>query len=271
MGNAFHFLDIILFAAFAVFIVIKLFRTLGRREGFSKKPRENFMEERRKREEEARHRKARRQGDGDSERDASWDHGENQALDPHSGRQIPADSKDPSNPDNLPVRIAYLEDGKFKERLLKAGTELADGILAIKKADRNYVTRDFLEGAQTAFDMVLTAFAQGDRETLHQLLSQEAFACFDDALTSREEQKQQLMTTLVSLGKAEVEKAECKSSVAYITVRFVSEQINVLYNDAGEVISGDPNKVGIVTDLWTFARNACSDNPNWELVETQNL
>jgi len=89
-----------------------------------------------------------------------------------------------------------------------------------------------------------------------------------DAIKSRADNNETLETTLVGISEAEIIKAELQDKTAFITVKFVSEQINVTCNAEGEVIDGDPGEVTTVMDIWTFARNTRSRDPNWTLVAT---
>jgi predicted lipid-binding transport protein (Tim44 family) len=116
--------------------------------------------------------------------------------------------------------------------------------------------------------VIVEAFAKGESGTLRPLLSDEVFAQFDGAIRAREEARQTLTTTLVGIREAEIVDAALEGRTAQVTVRFVSEQINVTRDSEGRVVDGDPSAVATVTDVWTFARNTASRDPNWLLVAT---
>ena len=92
---------------------------------------------------------------------------------------------------------------------------------------------------------------------------------FERAIRERETRGEKVQSSLVGIDKADIIEAEVKNRTAYVTVKFVSELISVTRDADGEVIEGDPKKVREVTDIWTFAREVASKNPNWKLVATE--
>lgn len=147
---------------------------------------------------------------------------------------------------------------------------LASGLTQIKLADHGFEESGFTEGARAAFEMVVAAFADGDSKTLRPLLSNNVFDDFTGAIQERETANQTLETTLVGIKEAKIEDAELQDRTAFVTVRFVSEQINVVKDSEGRIVEGDPSDVTQITDLWTFARNTRSRDPNWTLVATRS-
>lgn len=145
-----------------------------------------------------------------------------------------------------------------------------EGLRAIRDADPDFDPDQFLEGARAAFDMIVNAFAQGDQATLKQLLDEPTYESFATAIRERERNMQRMEDTLIGIDDAEIEEAELRGGVARVTVRFDSKQVNVLYDQDDQVVEGDPQKVIEVTDIWTFARDTRSDDPNWQLVETRS-
>jgi len=113
------------------------------------------------------------------------------------------------------------------------------------------------------------AFAQGDEETLKNLLGDDVFDGFSRAISEREERGEKHESNLVGIDKADIIEAEVKNRIAYVTVKFVSDLVSVTRDSDGEVVEGDPKKVREVTDIWTFARDTTSRNPNWKLVATE--
>lgn len=142
------------------------------------------------------------------------------------------------------------------------------GVEAIRKADRSFDAQGFAGGARSAFEMIVGAFAKGDLATLRPLLDDATYASFETAVKDRQAQGRVLETSLIGFDSAELVRAELRGSTAQVTMRFVTEQINVTRGADGLVVDGNPNAVERVTDLWTFARDTRSDNPNWLLVGT---
>jgi predicted lipid-binding transport protein (Tim44 family) len=120
-----------------------------------------------------------------------------------------------------------------------------------------------------AYEIIVTAFAEGNRRTLKDLLSSEVYEGFNSAIADREGRGEQIDQSFVGIKSADLVEAELKGGVAHLTVKFVSELISATRDRAGVVISGDPKRIREVTDIWTFAREVASRNPNWKLVATQ--
>jgi predicted lipid-binding transport protein (Tim44 family) len=146
---------------------------------------------------------------------------------------------------------------------------LGQSLTALMRADPGFDPGQFLDGAKAAYEMVVMSFAQGDVATLDQLLGSEVFDGFQRAIREREERGETVESSLVGIDKADIIEAEVKNRTAYVTVKFVSELISVTRDADGEVVEGDPKKVREVTDIWTFAREVTSKNPNWKLVATE--
>jgi predicted lipid-binding transport protein (Tim44 family) len=117
--------------------------------------------------------------------------------------------------------------------------------------------------------MIVMAFAEGNRKLLGDLLSPEVFQGFAASIADRESRKQTIEQSFVGISSAEITEAELDKGMAQLTVKFVSELISATRNATGDVVGGDPKRIKEVTDVWTFAREAASNNPNWRLVATQ--
>ena len=117
--------------------------------------------------------------------------------------------------------------------------------------------------------MIVEAYAAGDKATLRPLLADKVYRGFDGAIDQRQAAGQTLETQLTAVPAAEVVGAEMDASRARITVRFKSEQINLLKDAEGKIVEGDPRTAEEVIDLWTFERDTASPDPNWTLVETR--
>jgi predicted lipid-binding transport protein (Tim44 family) len=159
------------------------------------------------------------------------------------------------------------------ERPVQAGTgsgltPLARAVMDIKLADRNFDTERFLSGARQAYEMIVTAFARSERDTLRPLLSDDVFDTFERAIKSREARNVRVDFTFLKLKSARVSGAEMKGRTAEVTVTFESEVMMAGYDPAGALVEGDAKTPHTVTDIWTFARDTSSRDPNWALVAT---
>jgi predicted lipid-binding transport protein (Tim44 family) len=149
------------------------------------------------------------------------------------------------------------------------GSAVATGLDAIVALDPSFDPKHFLTGARAAYEMIVTAYAQGDRRNLKTLLSREVYDGFESAIKEREGRGETAETRFVSIDKADITGAEVRAKTAQVTVRFVSQLVSVTRDRAGNVIEGNPDKVTDVTDVWTFARDLSSRDPNWKLVATE--
>ena len=160
--------------------------------------------------------------------------------------------------------------GEFRWKgVAEEGSELAANFDAIAAADRTFDARTFTTGAKAAYEMIVNAFNQGDRKTLKSLLSREVYDSFVQAIGERESRGEIVQSSFVSLDKADIASAALKGKVAHVTVRFVSQMISATKDRTGTVIDGSTDKITEVTDLWTFARDTTSGDPNWRLVATE--
>ena len=152
--------------------------------------------------------------------------------------------------------------------LAEPGTPLALGLDAIVAQDSSFDPQHFISGARSAYEMIVLAFANGDRRALKDLLSSEVYESFETVIKDREKHEQKTETRFVSIDKAELVNAEARDRAAQLTVRFVSQMISVTRDKAGTIVDGNADKVADITDVWTFARDISSRDPNWKLVGT---
>jgi predicted lipid-binding transport protein (Tim44 family) len=146
---------------------------------------------------------------------------------------------------------------------------LEDGLLSIYRADSSFDPDTFVKGARQAYEMIVTAFAEGNRKALRSLLSKEVFDGFAGAISDREARGEIIDQSFVGINKADLLEAELKNGTAQVTVKFVSELISATRDRAGAVIAGDTKRIKEVVDIWTFAREVASRDPNWRLIATQ--
>ena len=154
-----------------------------------------------------------------------------------------------------------------------ADTEQPEGKFSadIIDADPNFDPNEFVSGARIAFELVLSAYASGDTATLKSLLNPEVYNKFTKVIYDREQGGGTLENTLIGINVAEIVEAYMEGRTANITVKFISEQINVTRDENGDVVDGDSNLVTDVTDFWTFTRDTESSDPNWLLIATRSL
>lgn len=152
-----------------------------------------------------------------------------------------------------------------------AGTPLHDGLAAIAKDDPDFDPEHFIAGAKAAYEMIVTAFAQGDRATLKNLLAPDVYDGFVGVITEREKKEQKAELTFVGIEEVKITGAELDAHVARISLRFAAELISCTRDKDGKVLEGDPTEVQTIRDAWTFARDVSSRDPNWKLVATESV
>ncbi|MPZ29400.1 MAG: Tim44/TimA family putative adaptor protein [Rhodospirillales bacterium] len=241
--------DIILIGLVAVFLILRLRSVLGKRTGNERPPaRDPFTPP-------APPTATPRVGDRG---DAPANQGNDNVV-PLPTANAPAPAPRPSPATSGP--------GGIRATVLPTATT---GVAAIRAADPGFEPIGFTGGARAAFTAIVEAFAKGDTAALRPLLDGPTFASFEAAIRGRIERKEKAETTLIGFGASDVSAAELQGTNAIVTVRFVSEQINVLRNAEGQIIDGNPNEVQKVIDLWTFRRDAKSSDPNWLLIKTES-
>ena len=184
--------------------------------------------------------------------------------DPFARRRIErpqTDDKVVQLPDQSTRRAGEAETGA-------KGDPLSAALTQIQIADPSFHTADFIKGANAAFEMIVAAYARGDAGALRPLLNDEVYSHFASAIVEREKSGHKLESTLVRVVSADLVDARIDGRVAFVTVKFVTEQVNVTRDATGAVVDGSPDKSTTVTDIWTFARNMRAKDPNWTLVET---
>ena len=127
--------------------------------------------------------------------------------------------------------------------------------------------KDFLKGAEIAYETIITAFANGDKEKLTKLLTKEMKANFDQAIEQREKHGITSELTFIGFKESNIEKFEKIKNEFFATVKFVSEIISVKKDGDNKVIEGSSNKIKTVTDYWKFSKKTSSQDPNWFLSE----
>ena len=142
------------------------------------------------------------------------------------------------------------------------------GVQSIIAADRGFDIVTFLEGAKGAYGMILEAYWQGDKDTLRDLCDDSVYEGFAQAIDAREEAGETLENKLIRIEDATIRDAELERKEARITVRFVADIAAVTRDGEGNVVAGSLDDAIETRDIWTFAREMGSDDPNWLLVAT---
>ena len=151
-----------------------------------------------------------------------------------------------------------------------SGSTLEMTLVQIQITDPHFSTEAFLHGAQLAFQTILSAFASGERSVLRPLLSDAVFDDFSHAIETRAQTGISTNTQLLGTPTVEFVSAKIQEWTAFITLRFISEQTNVGESHDAQVGNGAQKGVYEVVDIWTFARDLRSANPNWTLIQTRS-
>ncbi len=161
------------------------------------------------------------------------------------------------------------EDVPVWEGYAARNSALAKGLEKLAAADSDFEPRSFIEGAKAAYEIIITAFARGDKQALKPLLSADVMDGFAQDIDRRAEAGEKLESSLVGILKTAFVKADVVGRKAVVTLRFVSELISARHNRSGEIIEGDDKKIREITDVWTFERDVASSDPNWTLIATE--
>jgi len=246
MGNGFQFIDIIFFAMIAVFLVLRLRGVLGKRDGNDGSNFRDLFKEAEPENESAQENKVVNLADRSGKSTLT-----------NKGRtDVDADADS-----NISQKIEDAVDN----------SPLGAGLAQLRRYDKNFNDEDFLVGARVAFEMILNAYASGDADALRPLLSNEVYSNFTKAIQDREQAGHVMEDTLVGIMKSEIVEIYMENRIANVTVKFISEQVNAVRDENGDVVEGDPNAVLTATDFWTFARDTKDADPNWTLVATRSL
>ena len=146
----------------------------------------------------------------------------------------------------------------------------AQAVTRIRAVDPSFDPAGFLSGAEGAFRMIVTAFAAGDRQTLRGLLSDDTYSGFEQAIAARENDGQSQRTEIRAVNGVSIDAADLRGTTADVTVRFVTDQVNLTSARNGEVVTGS-DAITELTDLWTFQRDLSDKDPTWRLVATRSL
>jgi predicted lipid-binding transport protein (Tim44 family) len=153
--------------------------------------------------------------------------------------------------------------------LPEPASPVGQALTRMQAVDRNFQAMRFLDGAEVAFKLIVTAFAGGNRDTLRPLLSDDTYKAFESAIAARETAGESQRTEVRAIHAATIEAADLRGTIADITVRFVSDQVNLTIGGDGAVVQGT-DAVTEIVDLWTFERNLSIADPTWRLVAARS-
>jgi predicted lipid-binding transport protein (Tim44 family) len=256
----------IIFLALAVFIFLRLRSVLGQRTGRERPPYDPYSAR-----DAARPAGDRPAGDRSAGDRSGGDRpgGDRPGGDRSGGdKVVPLPSRGAEGTQR-PAEPAEPDPAERWKGIAEAGSTVAAGLDAIAHEDKSFDPKHFVTGARAAYEMIVSAFAEGDRRSLKNLLGREVYEGFESAIGEREKRGETTETKFVSIDKADIVNAELRGRAAQVTVRFVSQLISSTRDRNGNVIDGSAEKVTDVTDVWTFARDVSSRDPNWKLVATE--
>ncbi|MCZ4272249.1 Tim44/TimA family putative adaptor protein [Maritalea porphyrae] len=237
-----EFIDIptIFFLVVAVVVLLRLRNVLGTRDGFEKPP---------------------------EHKDASINE-----SDADEGNVVSLPNRErPIAPVNLDAQKRRLKLDAEIERLAKGDEALAVGLNQIIEEDQSFSPKSFMDGAISAYEMVVVAYAQGDRKTLKMILDKQVYEGFESAIAERESRGETVDFTFVGFSDVTLRAAEVDNKIANVTIQYAAQVVSATKNADGELIDGDEEAVVNISDEWTFSRNTKSRDPNWKLISTNQL
>ncbi len=192
-------------------------------------------------------------------------------FDPFSAREAAKVPVDDNKVVTLPKR-GETDENRFAavDAVAAPGTALNDSLRQLVETDPSFQPKEFLNGARMAYEMIVMAFADGDRDTLKNLLSKDVYDGFDAAITEREKRGEVVKSTFVGIERIEMTQAAIRDSEEQITLRIISQLISATYDKDGKLVDGDAENVSEVDDIWTFSRDIRSRDPNWKLIATES-
>lgn len=152
----------------------------------------------------------------------------------------------------------------------KPGSEANSDLRELMKVDPAFDPKGFFQGARLAYEMIVTAFANGDRTALRNLLSPDVYDSFDKAIGEREARGETVKFTFVGISKLEIAHIDVRGTEVQITLNIASQLISATLDRGGAVVEGDEESVAEVNDIWTLSRDMHSRDPNWTVIATES-
>lgn len=181
--------------------------------------------------------------------------------------------KNTSKTDNVSAKRANKTVGPTTASInayAKAGTKLNKGLKLVAASSSQFEPNNFIDGARMAYEMIVTAFADGDKKALKGLLSKEVYEGFAGVITKREKAGHKVHSTFIGIEKSNIKAANVEDGEALVTIQFISQIVSATLDKDDEIIEGDNEQIIDVNDIWTFARDTRSKDPNWKLVATES-
>ncbi len=197
-------------------------------------------------------------------------------FDPRLGRLPPGPSTDsspmpqPAN-DREPVRGIAEPDKPLWTGYAEEGSAVARGLEAIAAADPRFAMKPFMQGARVAHEMIVEAFARGDKAALKPLLAKEVYDGFAAAIDRRVKAGETVALQFVGHDRVDVAGAQMDGKRAILALRFVADIISATRDKAGAIIDGNATTIRQITDRWTFERDVTARDPNWKLTATDDM
>ena len=154
---------------------------------------------------------------------------------------------------------SFSHDFDFKKPVLKK---------EVYEFDDN-AKKEFLKGAEIAYETIITSFANGKLSEIKSLINKDVYNSFSDAIKERSTKQLKNETTFIGINSSEIKDHKQNNDLLEVSVNFISEIITCIKDKENKIVSGDPQKIKRVNDTWKFSRNVKSQNPNWQLVETE--
>jgi len=154
---------------------------------------------------------------------------------------------------------SFTQDFEFKKTTIQK---------EVYEFDEN-AKKEFLKGAELAYETIITSFAKGKLKEIKSLLNKDVYNSFNEAIKERSSKQIKNETTFIGINSSEIKDHIQNNELLEVSVNFISEIITCIKDKENKIISGDPQKIKKVNDTWKFSRNIRSQNPNWQLIKTE--
>jgi predicted lipid-binding transport protein (Tim44 family) len=178
-------------------------------------------------------------------------------------------TKTPNDKKSSPLSPIDMES-KTQNAMTVGNDKIDAGLVQIALADRHFNIDSFTENAKDAFSIIVTAFAEGDRNTLHDMCTDDVYKAFDSAIKERENAGETVTTEIHAIRNADITDAGMSKKTAFVTLRISADETYVVQDKNGEILAGHPDRVSDMTDKWTFSRDTKSNDPRWFLSKTED-
>ena len=163
--------------------------------------------------------------------------------------------------DNMPMKARFTQ-AQSNEEFIKSAVEDE-----VKQDPTKFDEKTFIKGAEAAYEIIINAFAKGDHKILKPLLTKQLFKNFEGVIKERNSKKISSEMTFIGIKETKILDIDNKDTFYKVKTKFVSEIVNCLKNDKGEVLEGNPEEIKLVTDVWVFEKDLKNSDPTWYLTE----